>query len=317
MSPAGGFDFDAAVIAPARMQPGLRRLAAGARQLTDLSPDSSVFAEKLQVLTQHALEALVCEDGFDAMPALKAVVSQAGACGSVALTGDADGVSASTIGWRVSWQGELAPLHAGAHAAAGRALAALPAERRVAGLLSLAWHEDLALVDGARASLPWMAVCLPSHWAPTEKVGRSFATVHGPVADNATLLVAAEHLSRLVCQPQRWERFVWNLSTHAPHDQHPRRHAREPWSGMPEAVPQQAFWRTEHQTFIPLPELRQALFTIHVAVEPLTKAIDSPSRAAALHAALGSMSEAVAAYKGITEARAPLLAWLASRFAKP
>lgn len=310
MSSASGFDFHAAVTAPARMQPGLRRLAPGARQLTDLSPDSTVFAEKLQVLTHNAAEALVCEDGFDALPALRALAAQAVTCGSVALTADVDGVNASTLGWRATWQGALTPLRRDHHAEAGRALATLPAEHRIAGLLSLAWHEDLALVDGARASLPWMAVCLPSHWAPTEKVGRSFATVHGPVADNAVLVTAAEHLSRLVCQPQRWERFVWNLSTHTAHDQHPQRHTRVPWCSLPGAVPPQAFWRTEHQTFIPLPDLKQAVFTIHVSVEPLQQAIDRPARAAALHAAIGSMSDAAVAYKGFTEAREPLLAWL-------
>ena len=39
-----------------------------------------------------------------------------------------------------------------------------------------------------RATIPWLAVCLPSRWAPEEKVGRRFAEVHAPVADNAVLI---------------------------------------------------------------------------------------------------------------------------------
>ena len=45
------FDFDAAVSAPFRMQPGLRRLAPGTPQLTPLAPGSRHQREKLAVLS--------------------------------------------------------------------------------------------------------------------------------------------------------------------------------------------------------------------------------------------------------------------------
>ena len=45
------FDFDAAVVAPFRMQPGLRRIADGAAQLTPLPPGSRHQREKLAVLS--------------------------------------------------------------------------------------------------------------------------------------------------------------------------------------------------------------------------------------------------------------------------
>ena len=41
------FDFDAAVTAPFRMQPGLRRLAPGTPQLTPLAPGSRHQREKM------------------------------------------------------------------------------------------------------------------------------------------------------------------------------------------------------------------------------------------------------------------------------
>lgn len=311
-----GFDFDAAVVAPFRMQPGLRRLADGARQLHALTPQSAVFAAKLGVLQRHADEALLCADGFDALPALKGLASQLARCGAPEIAADARGLGAALLGWRVEWSGELHATRDDADRATGACLAALRADRRLAGLLSLALHEDLAIVDGQHASLPWMAVCLPSHWVPADKVGRSFAQVHAPVADNATLLAAAAHLSRLVCGEQRWERFVWTVTPRAAHDQHPRRIESHGWQpGTPDAIAAQAHWRTEHQSFIPLPELQQAVFTIHVAVEPLAQAIATPARAARLHAALASMSDAVLAYRGLAEVREPLLRWLAARVA--
>jgi hypothetical protein len=185
------------------------------------------------------------------------------------------------------------------------------------GLLSLALAEDFAVIDGATARIPWLAVCLPSRWAPEEKVGRHFAEVHAPVADNALLLTAAEHLARLVSGNERWERFVWSIGSEPRLMQHPRHVPATTWPAAHDAgaLGAQAHFRTEHQTFIPLPESRQAVFTIHVESRPLTEAIDSPERARQLHDALASMSVAVLAYRGLGDARDRLLTWLASRAA--
>ena len=67
------FDMEAAVVAPFRMQPGLRRLAPGAPHLTPLRPGSRLQREKLAVLSAFAHQALVCEPGFDARHALHRV----------------------------------------------------------------------------------------------------------------------------------------------------------------------------------------------------------------------------------------------------
>jgi hypothetical protein len=58
------FDFDAAVQAPFRMQPGLRRLAAGAPQLTPLRPGSRHQREKLAVLSAFWSQALLAAPGM-------------------------------------------------------------------------------------------------------------------------------------------------------------------------------------------------------------------------------------------------------------
>ena len=71
------FDFDAAVQAPFRMQPGLRRLAPGAAQLTPLAPGSRHQREKLAVLSAHAQHALALQSGFDPQPALHALAAHA------------------------------------------------------------------------------------------------------------------------------------------------------------------------------------------------------------------------------------------------
>jgi hypothetical protein len=179
--------------------------------------------------------------------------------------------------------------------------------------LELAFEEDFAVLDGATATLPWLCVCVPSSWAPEEKVGLDFLALHAPVADNAALLAASKQLVQLVTAGDRWERFVWTLSPSPSHDQHPHRHPRAPWPSTPddEAFASQCFLRAERQTFFPVGRgTQQAVFTIRVMLQPLAQAVDTADKAQRLHDALASMSDAVLAYKNLTAARPPLLRWL-------
>ena len=197
----------------------------------------------------------------------------------------------------------------------GACLAGLEPEWRLPGLLSLAFAEDFAVLDGMTGRIPWLAVCLPSNWAPEDKVGRPFAEVHAPVADGDGLIAAAEHLTRLVTGDARWERFVWTVTDDARLHRHPRRLPMPRWArdDDPERLAAQSFFRTERQTFLPLPALRQAVFTIHVEARPLAAVVDTPARARQLHDALASMSPAVLAYRGLAQVRDRLLAWLDRR----
>lgn len=307
------FDF-AAVTAPFRMQPGLRPLAAGAPQLTPNRPGAPALAEKLAVLSAHAEQALLAAPGFDGDAALQALCDHAMAEQPQALQcRDDDGLFAPLLGWGLDGD---RPVGDG-DAVLGRCLAALAPPWRRAGLLSLAFAEDFAMVDGASARIPWLAVCLPSHWSPAEKVGRHFAEVHAPVADNRLLLAASDHLARLVTGLQRWERFVWTITTVPTLDMHPSRVVPEPWpNGIDaDALAARAWFRTERQTFIPVAGAQQAVFTIGVESRPLAEAVGSAEQARALHDALGSMSDAVLAYRGLAPARDRLLQWLARRAA--
>jgi len=307
------FDFDAAVVAPFRMQPGLRRLAPGSPQLTPLAGGSRHQREKLAVLSAFAPQALLARPGFDAAPALHALAAHAAAEHPDAFAWDGRRAEARWLGTAVEDDrvNQLATGAFGLGDEIARCLHPLPPGWRLAGLLSLAFAEDFAIVDGRDATIPWLAVALPSHWAPEEKVGRHFAEVHAPVADNRMLVAASDALTRLVTGPERWERFVWTVAGQPRLHGHPDRLDPAPW--RVEDWPAGAWWRTERQTFIPLPESRQAVFTIGVESQPLAQAIDTPERAARLHAAIASMSPAVLQYRGLDGVREPLLAWLASR----
>lgn len=263
------FDFDQIAV-PFRMQPGLRRLPPGARQLTRLDPASALYEEKRKVLESG--QSRQCVAGFDPAPALAAIAHRA----------HEDGIESVASG--------------------------LPPE--------LAFQEDLAVLDGDSTTLPWLCVCVPSHWAPEDKLGLSFAAVHAPVADNALLQSAGDKLVQLVTGGDCWERFVWTVSPSGRFDQHPRRQARTPWPQAtdPQAFADQCFLRAERQTFFPVGRgTRQAVFTIGVMLQPLTQAVATGQQAQRLHDSLTSMSDAVLAYKGLATAREPLLRWLQTR----
>jgi dimethylamine monooxygenase subunit A len=307
------FDFDYAVNTPFRMQPGLRRLPAGSKQLQPVKPGDRHLREKLAVLSAHASQALLARPGFDARPALQALCEHAAAEHPQAFTLDEGWACARWLGWSV--RGDSVRDDGGAAPELGRVLHATPPEWRLAALLSLAFAEDFAIIDGNDATIPWLAVALPSHWAPEEKVGRHFAQVHAPVADNQVLVAAAEHLAKLVTGTDRWERFVWSITRHPRLSAHPQRLDRAPWpaAATPDELAAQAWFRTERQTFIPLPQQHQAVFTIHVELTPLTEAFASREQAARIRAALATMSGAVLAYRGLGPVRERLLAWLDAR----
>lgn len=182
--------------------------------------------------------------------------------------------------------------------------------------VELLLEEDFAVLDGVTGTLPWLCVCTPSHWAPEDKLGLDFAALHAPVADNAALLAASRQLVSLVTAGDCWERFVWTISPSGRYDQHPRRHARQPWPapGDAEAFARRCWLRAERQTFFPVGRgTRQAVFAIRVMLQPLEQAVQVPGRAKRLHDSLASMSQAVLEYKNLAGAREPLLRWLEAR----
>jgi dimethylamine monooxygenase subunit A len=204
---------------------------------------------------------------------------------------------------------------------AGPALAAIAARAELKGgataaPVELAFEEDFAVLDGITGTLPWLCICVPSHWAPEDKLGLDFAAVHRPVADNAVLLAASHHLLALATSGECWERHVFTLSSSGLYDQHPRRQPRLLWPATQdcEAFARGCWLRAERQVFFPVNgKTGQAVFSIRVMLEPLEEVAAAPGAARRLHDWIASMSRAVLAYKGITPAREPLLRWLASR----
>ena len=312
------FDFDAAVTAPFRMQPGLRRMPPGSTHLTPLTPGSRHQREKLAVLSAFAARALCAAPGFDATPSLDALWRHAAAEQPQAWSWDGRRACARQLGTAVGSDGTLTQHEGGAFGTGdevARCIGALAPAWRAAGLFALAFAEDVALIDAASGIVPWLAVCLPSHWAPEDKVGRHFTAIHAPVADNTLLLKAAASLLALVGGrgDERWERFVWNITDWPRLHAHPAHATAERWRDDGSVAT--AWLRSERQTFIPWQSADgtpHAWFTIGVETQPLAAVLQHPRRAAALHAAVASMSPAVLAYRSLAPVRDELLALLAA-----
>jgi hypothetical protein len=307
------FDHEAAVTTPFRMQPGLRRLAAGTAQLTPLAAGSRHQREKLAVLSAFPAQALCAVAGFDARPALHALYAHATAEQAQAWAWDGVTGAAPALGVAVDEGGRIAQRAPGTFGLGdeiARCLQGLPEPWRLPGLLCLTFAEDFAVVDGSTGRVPWLAITLPSHWAPEDKPGCHFTEIHAPVADNTQLLRATPGLLRVMTGTERWERFVWNVTDQPRLHAHPARMDPQRWQ---HTAVGQAWWRTERQTFIPVPAAQQAVFTIAVEVQRLADALPTPQHAARLHQAIATMSPAVLDYRNLTGVRQALLAWLAAR----
>jgi hypothetical protein len=306
------FDFSQ-IVTPFRMQPGLRRVAPGAAQLTPARAGGRHLDEKMTTLASFPAQALVAMPGFDVAAVLSDLAAEAAKNKRSAFVRES---ASCFVAPRLGWAVRDGRILGSGDAAIGELLESLSPALRATALLCLAFEEDFAVIDGNRATIPWLAVCLPSRWAPEDKVGRHFAEVHAPVADNALLVAASEQLARLVTGNDRWERSVWTVSADPRLDQHPARsQVGWPERGDAEAVGALASFRHEYQSFIPLSDTRQAVFTIRVESEPLASALVSRDDALHLHAALSSMTPAVLEYRGLDVVRDRLLAWLAGRAA--
>lgn len=296
---------------PFRMQPGLRRIANRQAHFTPITPRDAAFEEKLAVLGDAAQDGLLIAEGFDALPALQAAFDL--------LSHEHPAHAQRTQnGWFLPQLGISINRHTGRINSESPLINNL--QHKIQGIvlrhespawtcLSLSVLEDTAVLCAPQGELNVIAVCLPSHWAPREKIGKPFIQVHAPVADNALLLQAAQGLMRLVTakSDDRWERYVWTLTPSLKLDGHPARTHREwPLHLSDEALLRATMFRLERQTFIPLPEHQQAIFTIAIHTAPLLEALNA-TELNSLRESLASMSEAVLAYRSFTPVRD---AWL-------
>jgi hypothetical protein len=214
------------------------------------------------------------------------------------------------------WESELSELGALIHAQC----ALHDGAARWMELLGLVFPCDFAVMaTAAQNGLPndrceALHICFPSSWSPRLKIGRDFAEIHRPVANNEAILKGHANLVHAMCFMGPYVRFAWGLHRNPDLDSHPEHgHGRPDFSGMsPEAVAAKTWLRVERQTTKPFADLGRGLFTIRTYIEPLVDVAKDPAKAEHLALAIRSMNAASLRYKGMLDRRDALLAYLES-----
>jgi hypothetical protein len=166
-------------------------------------------------------------------------------------------------------------------------------------------QEDLAVtcMIGDRQWLAALHICLPSHWTPGLKIGRSFAQVHAVVPGMEPInRRQLDYVRQMIQAVDGLVRFVWGVQRGDELNRHPdspAAHAGGDW-----------FIRVERQTIWGLPEVSASLFTIRPYLIDARQIRADAAMRQGLIAGLASMSEESARYKGVAECRQELIRWL-------
>ena len=155
------------------------------------------------------------------------------------------------------------------------------------------------------------SLCFPTMWVLAEKFGRPITAIHEPVPGFSAGTRNAMLVERIFdhLQPgQPVQRSNW--SVHHTGDLYlGEPHGKQLDISDPDSVARH-FLRREYQTLTKLPESGDILFTIRVHADPLAGLDADPEMAATLAERLMELDAEELAYKGLSEGRTRLVAYL-------
>lgn len=179
--------------------------------------------------------------------------------------------------------------------------------------LGRTWEPDVLLLSADEAGEPRLrggALCFPTAWALTDKLGHTLPEIHGvvPGLNPAIGPAIAQFLAGL--KPGvAFQRDNWGIAATPELNLHPARSRPRP--GPP--VRLDALWlRVEHQALVALPRTPGVLFGIRIARHRLDRVAADTAAAAGLARALRTLPEPLARYKGVAAIREPLAAALSA-----
>jgi hypothetical protein len=175
-------------------------------------------------------------------------------------------------------------------------------------------QEDLAVIRRSPERGDWIAalhVCAPSHWAPADKIGRSFDETHAPVPGMERTRRVSSGLIDALIRGRPTVRFTAGIEfdDHLNHNPNITRQGGDTRIFDQEGTPPFTL-RVERQVLVGIPEADAALFTIRVYLCDGAALCADPAKRGALVAALRSMSPESRAFKSLGSAYADLLHYL-------
>lgn len=168
--------------------------------------------------------------------------------------------------------------------------------------LAMQLQEDFAVLQLDKQSgnrLAYLNVCMPSGWAPEDKIGRPFDQVHTPVPHIDPISAKQDSIAKLMVNATKGAvRFAWTITDDAALNHHPKRDraAAHP-TPLPDHPDGEPLLRVERQVIWGFPDLQAALFTIRTYLYPF-ESLQLPVRDA-LAQAVSGMSEASLSYKNM------------------
>ena len=191
---------------------------------------------------------------------------------------------------------------------------AVPALRRAANLV----QEDLIVMRRCRSGwrLAAGSLSFPSSWHLSEKFGQAMAQIHSKVPGFGEASRNMALIQRMFdsLRPQHiFVRFNWGIYD-GPDLFHPAQGNGIRKFGADDGVGQ-AHLRVERQTVRRMPRTGEILFTIRTYVDPLEALRRQPGGrelALSMFEQIGDLTPEQIAYKGLSQERERLLAWLKS-----
>src|SRR5688572_15095301 len=149
--------------------------------------------------------------------------------------------------------------------------------------LAMQVQEDLAAVstEGEKHWLSAVHLSFPNHWAAEDKIGKTFALIHQPVAGMEQMNRQADSLVRVMLEAtDGLVRFAWGVTFDDLLNHHPQPPPGARRVHAFDASNPRAFLRVERQTVWGFPAVAAALFTIRTYLYDFAEIKRDPVRAA-------------------------------------
>ena len=151
-------------------------------------------------------------------------------------------------------------------------------------------------------------VCFPSSWALPEKLGRALHETHAPVPGlNSQLGERIRTALDRLPPGGAWARENWGLARDGDRNHHPKRARRSLDASI---GPGDVWLRIERQILYHLPQTGGLLFGIRLEIMRWEQLAQIEDAMHAFRGGLETMSDEIAAYKGLLTARETILGWL-------
>ena len=157
--------------------------------------------------------------------------------------------------------------------------------------LGLAIEDDVVIMH--KGKLEACFVAFPSSWNAGEKVGKTLAELHEPIADNEALVRASDGIMRAMTSGQSYHRYTWGISSLDGYSNHPL-YEKPEFDSLDDLT-----FRVEHERTMTVTEGTTAVFLIHVDTYPLEEVLKTDF--GLIKESIDSMSESVLEYKNLVK----------------